>query len=92
MTGGGPEMAFTVLSHIRCLAERCSSVFTGDEAGVFDEEYKKFFCRSMLMLEGLHWSLCVCVCVKVQRSPICQKSEVGHPEADLYRRIGEKYR
>jgi len=45
MTGGGPEMAFTVLSHIRCLAERCSSVFTGDEAGVFDEEYKKFFCR-----------------------------------------------
>ena len=44
MTGGSPEMAYTVLSHIRCLADRCTSVF-GTEAGVFDDEYKKFFCR-----------------------------------------------
>merc|ERR1711871_1394470 len=44
MTGGGPEMAYTVLSHIRCLADRCTGVF-GDEPGVFDDEYKKFYCR-----------------------------------------------
>jgi len=44
MTGGGPEMAFTVLSHIKCLADRCAQVFEG-ESGIFDKEYKKFFCR-----------------------------------------------
>eukprot|EP00658_Telonema_sp_P-2_P039712 TRINITY_DN2837_c0_g1_i7.p1 TRINITY_DN2837_c0_g1~~TRINITY_DN2837_c0_g1_i7.p1 ORF type:complete len:421 (+),score=146.89 TRINITY_DN2837_c0_g1_i7:87-1349(+) len=37
MTGGGGEMAFTVLSHILVIAERCD--------GVFDDEFKKFYCR-----------------------------------------------
>jgi len=38
MTGGGHEMAFTVLAHIKVIAER-------SESQVFDDEYKKFYCR-----------------------------------------------
>jgi hypothetical protein len=32
-----PEIAFTVLSHIELIVQRCP--------GVFDDEYKQFFCR-----------------------------------------------
>ena len=49
MTGGGHEMAFTVLAHIQVIAER-------SESQVFDDEYKKFYCRyfPMLLQQVLH--------------------------------------
>lgn len=38
MGGGSVELAFTVLAHIQLLVERAP--------GVFDDQFKHFFCRS----------------------------------------------